>query len=592
VRGGATLTRTGAAQTRAPARQITTPSTPSEEPGACLLRRFAAALLATPILVAIYLQLLLRRSVAARVGLLLGVGALLGVAGFGALAADETTALPPSDASAIVPSAEFRTTLRTGQGLKEPVVLDFSAPMDEVSVASALTVDPPTPIELSWAPEGDHLTVAPSAGWAPGTYVVVTVGATARDRSGNALGTPARAAFLSRAAATARFTAPDASDGRVPPRTTFVVTVEGDVDPTVLAEAVRVEPVVAGHVAVTKEADPATPTSSPRFRAVFVPTGPLALDTAYTVTLAPSVKDREGVDVAAPEPLTVRTVAAPAVVRFRPVGSATDVAIGANVSVRFDQAMDRAATERAFRVTAAGKPVTGTFSWAEDDHVLVLDPAADLAQGIRVELRVTTEARSAAGVPLVAERAVSFATVPKPTPKPKAAAPAPRSSSSSSSGSSGGSVGGGSWAAVETYYLKLMNCTRTGGWVTSSGACSSPGGRNVAPLKLDAGISSKVSRPYAKLLATRGACSHFIGGGPNDRLRRAGYTSYRWGENIGCRSGNPYAAVLGSHLFYQSEKSYNGGHYVNLMNAKYDRAGIGVWVASGRVRLVIDFYHP
>jgi hypothetical protein len=28
------------------------------------------------------------------------------------------------------------------------------------------------------------------------------------------------------------------------------------------------------------------------------------------------------------------------------------------------------------------------------------------------------------------------------------------------------------------------------------------------------------------------------------------------------------------------------------MNAKYDRVGLGVWVAGGRVRLVIDFYHP
>ena len=153
-------------------------------------------------------------------------------------------------------------------------------------------------------------------------------------------------------------------------------------------------------------------------------------------------------------------------------------------------------------------------------------------------------------------------------------------------------VGGGSWAAVETYYLGLMNCTRTGGWVTSTGKCSSPGGRNVAPLKLDKGISSKVSRPYAKKLAIGPDCSHFIGGNPGDRLRRAGYTSYRWAENLGCRSGNPYAAVLGSHLFFQSEKSYNGGHYVNMMNAKYDRVGIGVWVSGGRVRLVIDFYHP
>jgi len=139
-----------------------------------------------------------------------------------------------------------------------------------------------------------------------------------------------------------------------------------------------------------------------------------------------------------------------------------------------------------------------------------------------------------------------------------------------------------------------MNCTRTGGLVTATGACSSPGGRDVAPLKLSSGISTKVSRPYAKLLATRGECSHFIGGNPGDRLRRAGYTNYTWAENLGCRSGDPRDAVLASHRFFQSERSWSplGGHYVNLMNRKYDRVGIGVWVSHGRVRLVVDFYHP
>jgi uncharacterized protein YkwD len=148
---------------------------------------------------------------------------------------------------------------------------------------------------------------------------------------------------------------------------------------------------------------------------------------------------------------------------------------------------------------------------------------------------------------------------------------------------------------VERYYLGLLNCTRGGGIVTSSGACSSPGGSGLAPLVLDSGISDKVSRPYAKLLATTGVCSHFDGGTPGDRLRRAGYTSYRWGENLGCRSASSAtASVLGTHLYFQSERSWSpaGGHWVNMMNPTYTRVGIGVWVASGRVRLVIDFYRP
>lgn len=562
------------------------------------MRRFAVALLATPILAVIYLQLVLRRSVAARVGLLLGVGALLGVAGFGALAPDDTTALPPTAATTALPSAEFRTTLRTGQALAEPVELQFSAPMDRASVEAALSVDPPTAVDLSWSPEGDRLTVAPAGAWQAGAYVVVTVRSSARDAAGNGLDSPARAAFLTRSAAHVRLSVPDVADGRIAPRTTFVATIEGDVDPAALVGAVRLEPAVKGHVVVTAESEAATPTSAPVLRAAFVPSGALAPDTAYTLSIAPGLVDRDGVPVAAPEPLTVRTVAAPSVVRFRPVGAAKDVAVDAKVSVRFDQAMDRAATAGAFQVVVGGKTVAGALTWAEGDTVLVLDPAADFEKGVRVTLRVTADARSAAGIAIREARAISFTTVAPPPPKPVVVVRPRSTSTSRASGSGGGSSGGGSvggssWSAVESYYLGLMNCTRTGGWVTSKGACSSPGGRDVAPLRLDSGITTKVARPYAKLLATRNICSHFANGGPDDRLRRAGYTSYRWAENIGCRSASSaYASVLGTHLFYQSEKSYNGGHYVNLMNAKYDRVGIGVWVYGGRTRLVIDFYHP
>ena len=44
---------------------------------------------------------------------------------------------------------------------------------------------------------------------------------------------------------------------------------------------------------------------------------------------------------------------------------------------------------------------------------------------------------------------------------------------------------------VERYYLSLMNCTRTGGWVTSGGDCSSPGGRSVAPLRSTPGSAPR-----------------------------------------------------------------------------------------------------
>jgi len=152
------------------------------------------------------------------------------------------------------------------------------------------------------------------------------------------------------------------------------------------------------------------------------------------------------------------------------------------------------------------------------------------------------------------------------------------------------------WYTVERFAFGLMNCTRTGGWVLSDGTCRGYGsGRYsayVAPFTYSYGLSDKVARPYAKLLAVKNLCSHVIGGTPGDRLRRAGYYRYTWGENIGCRDGyaSAKASVLSSHLRFQAEKSTGGGHWKNIKNAKFKTVGIGVWRYGTRTRLVTDFY--
>jgi hypothetical protein len=152
------------------------------------------------------------------------------------------------------------------------------------------------------------------------------------------------------------------------------------------------------------------------------------------------------------------------------------------------------------------------------------------------------------------------------------------------------------WYSTERYYLGLVNCTRTGGWVLSDGTCKGYGSGHysayVAPITYLWGLSDKVSRPYAKVLVTKAMCTHFLNGGPGDRLRAAGYTRWAWGENIGCRDGYATAksAVLASHLHFQAEKSTNGGHWKNIKNPRYHWIGIGIWRSSTRTRLVTDFY--
>ena len=154
------------------------------------------------------------------------------------------------------------------------------------------------------------------------------------------------------------------------------------------------------------------------------------------------------------------------------------------------------------------------------------------------------------------------------------------------------------WLTDEAYYLSLVNCTRTGGWVLSNGTCRGYGtGRYsayVRPLVRSGAISDRVTRPYAKLIAIRALCNHFYDGDPGLRLRRAGFVGYAWGENIGCRDGygTTRAAVLQSHLFFQAERSTNGGHWRNIKNPRYTYIGIGVWHYGNRTRLVTDFYRP
>jgi hypothetical protein len=152
------------------------------------------------------------------------------------------------------------------------------------------------------------------------------------------------------------------------------------------------------------------------------------------------------------------------------------------------------------------------------------------------------------------------------------------------------------WYTTERFYLGLVNCTRTGGWVLSDGTCRGYGSghysKYVAPIAYSYGLSDKVSRPYSRLLVVHAICSHTADGDPGYRLRRAGFMRWNWGENIGCRDGysTAKAAVLASHLVFQAEKSSNGGHWRNIKNATYHWIGIGIWRYGSRTRLVVDFY--
>jgi uncharacterized protein YkwD len=546
------------------------------------LRKLAAAALALPVVAFLFVPMLVRRSVTARIVLAIVLSGLLGLGAIGISRPLGIAATPPSKPVPLT-SAAFRTDLRVHQSPSAAVQIAFSTAMESGSVESSLRVEPPTSIDLAWNADRTLLTVSPRFGWRTGTYHTITVAQGALAATGRPLTAPVRAVFLTRPA-TAGSIAPTREAGdRVGLDTAFVLAFDRPVDVATLRGALVARPALAGTLEPLGRR-----TESNRF--VFTPAKPLASDSRYELSISGAVRDMDGAALANAATVVVRTVAAPNVVRFRPRLETIGVERTANLSVRFTQPMNRATTAKAFSVSVGGKAVAGKLSFFENDTVLAFDPASALPYDQTIMMRVASSATSATGVALANDITGTFTTAAKPSARTiRTTAPTTTTTVTPPAG-----AGAGTWTAVEAYYLDLMNCTRTGGIVTAGGLCSSPGGRSVAPLALDAGISAKVSRPYAKLLATRNLCSHFASGGPANRLRRAGYTSYNWAENLGCRSGNPAAAVLGSHLFFQAERASSpvGGHYRNLMNAKYDRVGIGVWVSGGRVRLVVDFYHP
>jgi uncharacterized protein YkwD len=554
------------------------------------VRRALAAVLALPVFAAIYLAAALRRGPATRIALALGMGSLVLAAAVAVPAG--TVGVPPATQAPLAASA-LGPAVETGRGLTSPLIVDFDAPMDAASVAGAVRVEPAAEVRLSWSEDGRRLAVEPLDSWRPATIYTVTVDTAAHDRDGRSLAAPLRAGFLTRAATAGRLAVVDRLPSGVALDSSIVISFDRPVSVAAVLRSFRIAPEVEGQLYVAADGpDGPDPAAAANF--VWEPAVALAAKTRYTVELVGGLLDDEGLAVVLPDPLVFTTTEAPSVVRFRPRAGTEEVGRAVPVSVRFTMPMDRRSTEAAFSVEVDGKDVAGSVEFAEDDTVLVFEPQASFPYEATVIMRVAATATAVDGTPLDRARTARFTVIAKPEPEPKPVAPAPNPNPTPKPVVVTRPTSNTSLAA-EKYLLSLLNCTRGGGLVLADGSCSSPGGSGIAPLAYDAGISDRVARPYAKKLATNGACTHFSGGDPGDRLRAAGYTSYQWAENIGCRYyRDPRDAAVGLVRFFQSERYWSpvGGHYVNMMNPDYDRAGVGLWVSGGNLNFVVDFYRP
>jgi hypothetical protein len=544
------------------------------------VRKIAAAGVAIPFIAFYYVSSLIRRTsfgraIKAGSAQLLMMGLAIAVLVGGlliALPVKQVAGSVPPTFTALAPQAAAHRAAGD-LALDVGYQVQFTKPMNEASVENALTITPQVKVKYQWDATAQILSVVPDPHWEPHTTYTVDITGAASDQEGLSLASAIHTSFQSGSPTSGKIVATEVSGGLVSPDTTFQITFTRPVK----LSTVQLRTSISPQVPVDVTGDDPTDAASQVF--IVTPKSQLAPKATYVVSFdvgtgKQAATDSSGAALAPLAPITVTTMTAPGVVRFRPLDATVTTDPNQPVSVRFTEKMDEKSTAAAFSVSVNGRDVSGSLYWAEGDTVLVLTPRYSFAIGSTVVAKVGTGARSAAGLRLGKVYTGTF-KVARPT---------------SSGIATGGAASASSpWYSSEVYYLNLMNCTRTGGWVTGGGTCSSVTHHTLPAqgrLSLNAGISNKVTRPYAEYMAKTGLLDHYLNGTtPHSRLCAKGYCSGSWGENIG--NGGPGMVAL--EIFYQNEYWCRCEHYYNIMDPYFTQVGIGVWVAKTS-RVAIDFY--
>jgi hypothetical protein len=500
------------------------------------------------------------------------------------LPAKPVAAQPLPTFSPVAPRADAQNK-DTSLPLDVPFQVQFTKPMNESTVQSALTITPNIDLAYQWDATGQVLSLMPNPHWQPSTDYTVDISGNATDHEGLGLTEPIVASFTSGTLTSGQITATKTVGGLASPTTTFQVVFTRPVKLATVLARLSINPPVDASIIGDDPTDEASQVFT------LTPKKPLETNTDYAVRLLDGGVDSAGANLQPVVQLAIKTLIAPSVVTITPQDGVYVYDTNQPISVQFSVAMDEKSGATALSVKANGRAVAGSTSWTENDTVLVFTPRHSFYIGSKISVRVAGSARSTGGLTMKAAASSAF-TVSTPRSRRLANAPSKPIKTTKIDWTNGIASKTSPWHSAEVYYMSLMNCTRTGFWVTSAGQCSSQSHHTLPAqraLPLNSGISNRVSRPFAAVLAQRGVLSHNLDGTtPRSRMAAGGYSGCG-GENISS-PGNPRAGgMIEVELFFQSEYWNRGGHYRNIMNPHYRSAGVGVWVANGRTRVVIDF---
>ena len=464
--------------------------------------------------------------------------------------------------------------------LDVPFTVQFTKPMNESTVAAAFSITPARNVRFEWDATGQVLSLAPDPYWQPHTDYTVDISGSATDQEGLGLTTPVHASFQSGEPTGGQISVTRMVGDRASPSTAIQITFTRPVKLATVMMRLGISP----QTPATITGDDPTDLASQVF--TMTPKAALLTNTTYQITFGDGATDSAGATLLPVAPVTVTTLEAPAVVKITPQAGSVVHDTHQPISVQFSVPMDQKATAAALSVTVGGRAVAGSTHWTDDGLTLIFNSRYAFYLGSRVTVAVNKTARSTGGLTMPAAASAVFSVI---------AASAARGGGGAKIPWLGGEASASRpYHASEVYYMSLMNCTRTGGWVTSGGNCSTVTQHTLpahSAMSFNDGIADGAARPYAKALADAGVLTHTYGGTTvHQRLAAVGYGGPSWGENIASPSNSGAGGMVSVETYFQAESWCRCGHYANIMNSYFHEAGVGVWVTGGNVRVVADFY--
>lgn len=273
-----------------------------------------------------------------------------------------------------------------------PLVIRFDQPMDKPSVETAFQIEPNVPGELSWA-DDRTLVFKPDDQYQRQSRYDVTIAQTAASVAGLEAELPYSFRFQTVGFLDISQVLP--ADG--------VQDVDVDSSITIMFNRPVVPLVHSAQISGLPDPlvlDPPVDGKGEWLNTsiyVFKPTAQLAAGTLYQATIKAGLEDQTG-GVLAEDYTWSFSTQEPSITWFQPTDAETRIGLTANISVTFNQPMDKDSVEEAFQIfNDDGVAPRGRFEWSEDSSTMGWYPSGELDMSSHYTWELTQQARSAAG---------------------------------------------------------------------------------------------------------------------------------------------------------------------------------------------------